>query len=132
MESKNGPTTVEEYISQFPDEVQQILGRIRALIRELAPQADERIAYQMPGYYLNGPLVYFAGFKHHIGIYPTGVELQPLEAELSSYKRSKGTVQFPLDKPIPYDLITKIVRYRVAENLKKGKSGREKLDTAAS
>ena len=132
MESKHHPTNVDEYISQFPDEVQQILRRIRDLIRELAPQAEERIAYQMPGYYLNGPLVYFAGFKRHIGIYPTGVELQPLEAELSSYKRSKGTVQFPLDRPIPYDLITKIVQYRVAENLKRSKSSREKLDNDAS
>jgi uncharacterized protein YdhG (YjbR/CyaY superfamily) len=126
MEAKSGVTTVDEYISQYPEDVQEILRRLRALIRESAPQAEERIGYQMPGYYLNGPLVYFAGFKRHIGFYPTAAELQPFEYELAGYKRSKGTIQFPLEKPIPYDLIARIVQYRVAENLTKSKSSSRK------
>ena len=120
MESKPNPNTVDEYISQFPEDVRQILQRIRSIVKESAPQAEERIGYQMPGYYLNGPLVYFAAFKHHVGFYPTAADLEPFEAELSAYKRSKGTIQFPLDKPIPYDIIARIVQYRVAQNQKKG------------
>lgn len=122
MESKEtAPSTVDAYISQFSEDVQQILRKLRELVRQEAPQAEERIAYQMPGYYLNGPLIYFAAFKQHVGLYPTSADLAPFEAELTPYKRSKGTVQFPLNKPIPYDLIARIVRYRVEENLGKGK-----------
>lgn len=116
------PATVDEYIAQFGGEVQEILQKLRALVKESAPQAEERFAYQMPGYYLNGPLVYFAAFKRHIGLYPTAADLTPFEAELAPYKRSKGTLQFPLDKPIPYDLIRRIVQFRIDENLKKGKA----------
>lgn len=132
MEAKNVPTTVDEYISQFPDDVQHILTKLRTIVKEAAPQAEERIAYQMPGYHLNGPLVYFAAFKNHIGLYPTSAALTPFEAELTPYKRSKGTIQFPLDKPMPYDLIARIVEYRVSENLEKGKSYSRKVDKTAA
>ncbi len=114
-------TTADEYIGQFGDDVQAVLRRLRSLVRELAPEAEERFAYRMPGYYLKGPLVYFAAFKNHIGLYPTSADLTPFEAELTPYKRSKGTIQFPLSKPIPYELIARIVQYRLAENLAKGK-----------
>ncbi len=122
MEGKEGqPTTVDEYISRFPDDVQQILIKIRATIRESAPGAEEKISYQIPGFHLNGILVWFAAHKHHIGFYPTGSGIEAFEGELSGYKRSRGAAQFPLDKPIPYELIGKIVRFRVAENLKNKK-----------
>ena len=113
------PNTVDEYIAQFPEDVQQLLAKIRALIKETAPEATERMAYGMPGYYLNGPLVYFAGFKHHIGFYPIPSGVEAFKQELSAYKSAKGSVQFPLDKPLPYDLIGRIVKYRLAENLEK-------------
>jgi uncharacterized protein YdhG (YjbR/CyaY superfamily) len=132
METGKGAQTVDDYIAQFSEEIQAILRRIRSVIQEQAPQAEERISYQMPGYYLNGPLAYFAAFKRHIGFYPTAADLAPFEAELLPYKRSKGTIQFPLDKPIPYDLIARIVRHRAAENLNKVKSGRSALDRGAA
>ena len=113
---KPQPTTVDEYIARFPEDVRDILTRIRATIREAAPEAEERIGYQMPAYYLNGPLIYFAAHKRHIGLYPTPAGTAAFEAELSAYKRAKGSVQFPLDRPIPYDLIGRIVRLRVAQN----------------
>ncbi len=111
------PATIDAYIAQFPPEVQDILNRIRAAIHEAAPDAVEGIGYQMPGFYLNGGLVYFAAHKNHIGFYPTGSELRGLDEDLSAYRSSKGTLQFPLDQPIPYNLIQKIVQVRAAENL---------------
>jgi uncharacterized protein YdhG (YjbR/CyaY superfamily) len=117
-ENKTAPTSVDEYIALFPADVQQVLSRIRAVIKQAASEAEEKIAYRMPGYYLNGPLVYFAGFKQHIGFYPTASNLEPFQNELAAYKRGKGSIQFPLNQPIPYELIEKIVRFRVAENLK--------------
>ncbi len=119
--NQSTPATVEEYIAEFPTDVQAILLKLRALVKEHAPQAEERISYRMPGYYLNGPLVYFAAFKRHIGLFPTAADLGPLEAELAGYKRSKGTIQLPLAQPMPYDLVVRIVQYRVAQNLEKGK-----------
>ncbi len=120
MEAKKEyPTTIDEYIAQFPEEVQAILTRIRAVIKESAPQAQEKISYRMPAFSLNGSLVWFGAFQKHIGFYPTGAGVESFKAELSGYKWSKGAIQFPLDQPIPYDLIRKIVKYRVAENLKK-------------
>ena len=116
---KDRPTRIDEYISQFPEDVQLILEEIRAVIKESAPQAVEKISYQMPGFYLNGYLVWFGVHKHHIGLYPTGSGIEAFKEELSAYKKAKGSVQFPLDKPIPYELISKIVKFRVAENLKK-------------
>ncbi len=111
--------TVDEYIAQFPPDVQATMNKMRAVIKEEAPEAEERIGYGMPGYYLNGPLVWFGGHAHHIGFYPTGAGIEAFKDELTAYNRSKGAVQFPLDRPIPYGLIRKIVRARVAENTAK-------------
>jgi uncharacterized protein YdhG (YjbR/CyaY superfamily) len=120
MEEKKGqPTTIDEYIAQFPEDVQQILVKIRAVIKESAPEAVEKISYQMPGFYLNGFLVSFAVWKHHIGFYPRSSGMEASIEELSAYKGTKGSVHFPLDKPMPYELMGKLVKIRVAENLKK-------------
>ncbi len=115
----NRPTTIDEYIAQFPQQIQLILQKVRASIREVAPTATERISYGMPGFYLNGMLVWFAGHKEYIGFYPTGEGIEVFKGELTPYKFSKGAVQFPLDKPIPYDLIRKITRYKAEANQKK-------------
>jgi uncharacterized protein YdhG (YjbR/CyaY superfamily) len=120
MEGKKGhPTTIDEYISQFPEDVQRILVKIRAEIKESAPEAVEKISYQMPAFYLNGSLVWFAVHQHHIGFYPRASGIEAFKEELSAYKWAKGSVQFPLGKPMPYELISEIVKFRVAENLKK-------------
>lgn len=116
---RKSAATVEEYIARYPADVQRILRRVRATIRKAAPQAEERISYQMPGYYLDGQLVWFGAHPHHIGLYPTGAGIASFKKELAGYKTSKGAVQFPLDQPIPYDLITRIVRQRVLQNKKK-------------
>ena len=109
---------VEKYILQFPEDVREILRRIRKLILTNAPGAEESISYGMPGYKLNKkPLVYFAGFKNHIGFYATPSGHSEFSKELSGYKQGKGSVQFPLGLPVPYDLIERIVKFRVAENL---------------
>jgi uncharacterized protein YdhG (YjbR/CyaY superfamily) len=115
------PTTVDGYIAQFPEELQGILQQIRAVIKGAAPNAQEKISYQMPGFYLNGMLVWFGAHQNHIGFYPTGMGIEAFKEELKGYKFSKGAVQFPLDQPIPYDLIRKIVIFRVEENKKKMK-----------
>ena len=108
---------VETYIAQFPDEVQKILEKIRKIILSEVPEAEERISYAMPGYYLNKkPLVYFAGYKNHIGFYATPTGHEKFEKELSKFKQGKGSVQFPLNQAIPYDLIKEIVKFR-KENL---------------
>jgi uncharacterized protein YdhG (YjbR/CyaY superfamily) len=110
---------IDEYIALFPKDIQVLLERIRATIREAAPEAQETISYQMPTFTLKGNLVHFAAFKHHIGFYPTPSGTEKFNKELSVYRTSKGTVQFPLDQPMPYDLISKIVKFRVSENLKR-------------
>ena len=115
------PIDVDAYIADFPEETQKILQQIRAIIREVAPEADELISYGMPAYKLKGPLVYFAAYKNHIGFYPTPSGVP----QLSIYKRAKGSAQFPLNKPMPLELITKIVQFRVEENLEKAKIGRQ-------
>lgn len=108
---------VEQYITQFPEDVQEILHNIRNLILEEASSATEKIGYGMPGYYLNGkPLVYFAAFKNHIGFYATPNGHEAFKKELSQYKEGKGSVQFPLKEEIPYELIREIVKFRI-ENL---------------
>lgn len=113
-------TEIEEYIQQFPESVQEILSKIRGLILTHAPDAEEKMAYGMPGYKLQGkPLVYFAAFKHHIGFYATPTGHEKFSAELSRYKQGKGSVQFPLDQPMPYKLIEEIVQFRVIENNQK-------------
>ncbi len=110
---------VDQYIAGFPKDVQVVLEKVRATIRKTAPQAEETIGYHMPAYVFHGNLVYFAGFKSHIGFYPIPSGIEKFRKELSVYKQGKGSVQFPLDRPIPYGLITKIVKYRMQENLKK-------------
>ena len=113
---------VETYILQFPDDVQEILRSIRKLIKDNAPEAEELFAYGMPAYKTNKkPLVYFAAYKNHIGFYATPSGHKEFENELSKYKQGKGSVQFPLDQPIPYKLIERILIFRVAENNEKTK-----------
>jgi len=114
-------TTIDEYIKTFPPNIQATLQKVREAIHRAAPQATEAIAYQMPTFKLNGNLVHFAAFKHHIGFYPTSSGIEAFKKELSPYEWSKGAVQFPLDKPIPLDLVEKVVIFRVKENLKKKK-----------
>lgn len=118
------PAGVDEYIATFPPEVQEILEKVRATIKGAAPGAVECIAYAMPAYKLNGPLVYFAGYKNHIGFYATPTGHEAFKKELSKYKEGKGSVQFPLDEPMPFKLIEKIVRFRVKENMAKGKKSK--------
>jgi uncharacterized protein YdhG (YjbR/CyaY superfamily) len=114
--------TVDEYIRSFPADIQTILKKVRETIKKNAPDAVESIAYGMPAYKLNGkPLVYFAGFKKHIGFYATPTGHAEFADELSTYKQGKGSVQFPLNKPIPYELIKRIVAFRVKENAAKAK-----------
>lgn len=116
------PETVEEYISGFPAATKTKLQQVRKAIKATAPEAEELISYGMPGYKLNGPLVYFAGYENHIGFYATPTGHAAFKKELSGYKMGKGSVQFPLDKPMPIELIKKIVVFRVKENMKKAKT----------
>jgi len=119
--------TIDEYIASFPENIQEILKEIRQAIREAAPDAEETISYQMPAFRLNGMLVYFAAFKNHIGFYPTSSGVAAFKDELSQYEVSKGAIRFPLGQPVPINLITKIAKYRVEENLdrKKGSSKKQ-------
>jgi uncharacterized protein YdhG (YjbR/CyaY superfamily) len=109
--------TIDEYIGAFPEDVQRILNELRQTIRKAAPDAEETINYQMPTFTLNGNLVHFAAFKNHIGFYPTPTGIEAFKQELSRYKGAKGSVQFPIDEPLPLPLIRRIVEYRVKENL---------------
>jgi uncharacterized protein YdhG (YjbR/CyaY superfamily) len=109
------PRDIDEYIAGYPEDVQEILQRIRRIIREAAPEAREAIKYRMPTFTLNGNLVHFAAFKKHIGFYPTPSGIEAFQDELSEFKSAKGSVQFPLDRAIPYELIARIVEYRVRE-----------------
>jgi uncharacterized protein YdhG (YjbR/CyaY superfamily) len=108
------PRNIDEYIAEFPPEVQAKLQRIRAAIKKAAPKAEEAIKYSMPTFVLNGNLVHFAGYKNHIGFYPAPRALQQFREELSKYEGSKGAVRFPLDKPVPIGLIQRMVKFRVA------------------
>jgi uncharacterized protein YdhG (YjbR/CyaY superfamily) len=116
------PASIDEYIAGFPPEIQEILQNIRKVIREAAPQAQEKISYQMPTFYLHGNLFHFAAFPKHIGFYPVPSGIERFKEELSVYKQGKGSVQFPLDQPIPYDLIRRVAEYRVVENMQKAQS----------
>jgi uncharacterized protein YdhG (YjbR/CyaY superfamily) len=117
MESKPPPiTTIDAYIAEFPAEVQMRLRELRAVVQAAAPDATEKISYGMPTFYLNGNLVHFGAFKHHIGFYPVPSGIAAFAAELAPYKQSKGAVQFPHEEPLPLDLITRIVRFRAEEN----------------
>ncbi len=116
------PKDIDEYIAGFPNDVQEILAKIRMTIRKAAPDADETIKYQMPTFTLNGNLVHFAAFKKHIGFYPAPRGIEPFKDELSVYEGEKSTVRFPLDKPIPFALISKIVKFRVKKNLERAEA----------
>jgi uncharacterized protein YdhG (YjbR/CyaY superfamily) len=117
---------IDEYIAAFPHDVQVTLNKIRATIREAAPNAAETINYGIPTFTLHGNLVHFAAFKKHIGFYPTRSGIEKFKAELAGYESAKGSVQFPLARPIPFDLIRKIVKFRVQENLEKAAAKRKK------
>ena len=110
-------STIDEYIGIFPYDVQRILKKMRRTIRDAAPESLEAISYQIPTFKLHGNLVHFAAFKKHIGFYPTSSGIDAFKKELSPYPGRKGSVQFPIDKPIPYDLVKKITLFRVKENL---------------
>jgi uncharacterized protein YdhG (YjbR/CyaY superfamily) len=112
---------IDDYISSFPAESQAILEKIRTTIKKVAPEAKEKINYGIPTFTLNGNLVHFAAFKNHIGFYPTPSGIEAFRKELSSYENAKGSVKFPIDEPIPFDLITEIVKFRVKENVAKAK-----------
>ena len=119
---------IETYIKQFPDNVQEILHNLRKLVKNNAPQAEELFSYGMPAYKTNKkPLVYFAAFKNHIGFYATPSGHSEFKNELSKYKQGKGSVQFPLNNPIPYKLIERIVQFRVTENNKKANAKTTKI-----
>jgi uncharacterized protein YdhG (YjbR/CyaY superfamily) len=114
--NKTAPKNIDEYIAGFPRDVQVILEKIRKTIREAAPRAEETISYQMPAFKMNGFLVYFAAYKNHIGFYPMPSGIEKFKKELSVYEGAKGSVKFPIDKPMPLGLISKIVKFRVKEN----------------
>ena len=120
------PQDIDEYIAGFPPKVQVILAKVRKTIAAAAPGAQEAIKYRMPTFVLNGNLVHFAGFKKHIGFYPVPSGIEKFKKELSVFESGKGSAQFPLDKPIPYDLISKIVKFRVRENLAKAQAAGKK------
>ena len=121
------PQNIDEYIAGFPEDVQKILQKIRMTIRKAAPASEESIKYQIPTFTLNGNLVHFAAYKNHIGFYPAPAGIDEFKDEVSIYRRGKGTLQFPLDKPIPFHLITKIVKFRVERNLAKaGAKGKKR------
>jgi len=113
------PGNIDEYIKGFPKEIQQLLEQVRQTIKKAAPLANEAISYGMPAFKLNGMLLWFAAHSKHIGFYPKASGIEKFKKELSIYKGAKGSVQFPLDKSLPLDLITKIVKFRVAENMSK-------------
>ena len=119
MQSKpSGFNSIDEYIATFPEDIQKILEELRQTIKASAPEASEKISYQMPTFFLKGNLVHFAAHPHHIGFYPTPSGIEAFQQELSVYKSSKGAVQFPIDQPLPLELIARIVKFRVGENLK--------------
>ena len=126
--NKAGYTSIDEYIATFPEDIQNILKELRAAIKATVPEAEEKISYQMPTFFLKGNLVHFAAFKNHIGLYPTPSGTEAFKQEISIYQGAKGSIRFPIDEPMPLDLIRRIVKFRVAENLKKAepKSGKKK------
>jgi uncharacterized protein YdhG (YjbR/CyaY superfamily) len=125
-QTKAGFGSIDEYIASFPEETQALLTALRATIRAAAPGAEEKISYQMPAFALHGNLVYFAAWKKHIGLYATPSGNAAFEAELSAYERSKGAVKFPIDQPLPLDLIGRIVQFKVAENLERAAKPRKR------
>jgi uncharacterized protein YdhG (YjbR/CyaY superfamily) len=122
----SGFKSIDEYIATFPQDIQAILQELRATIRAAAPDASEKISYQMPTFYLEGNLVHFAAYPKHIGFYPAPSGIEAFRDELSRYKGAKGSVQFPLGEPLPLDLIARIVAFRVQENLARAQTKRRK------
>lgn len=118
---RNVPADIDEYIAGFPSDVQKILQRIRKTIQKAAPGAEEAISYAIPTFKLNGNLVHFAGYKNHVSLYPAPRGAAEFKKELAQYEGGKGTVQFPLGQPVPYDLVTRIVKYRIKQNDEKKK-----------
>lgn len=118
--------TTDEYIEQFSPEMQELLTKVRNVIKEAVPEATEKISYQMPTFYLHENLVHFAAYKHHIGFYPTSSGVEAFKDELTSYKTSKGAIQFPLDQPLPYELISEIAKYRASESRAKAEAKKKK------
>lgn len=110
---------IDEYIASFPEETQKLLQQVRSTIQKAAPTAEEKISYAMPTFVLNGNLIHFAAYQHHIGLYPAPQGIEAFKEELSVYKGAKGSVQFPLNQPMPLDLIARITAYRVKQNLAK-------------
>jgi uncharacterized protein YdhG (YjbR/CyaY superfamily) len=117
----NGPRDIDEYIAGFPRDVQQILRKIRQTIRKAAPGAEETISYKMPAFSLNGSLVHFAAYAKHIGMYPAPTGVREFKKELSLYQAAKSTLRIPLDEPIPFAFISKLVKFRVKENRSKAR-----------
>jgi uncharacterized protein YdhG (YjbR/CyaY superfamily) len=116
---KAAVNNIDEYIATFPQDIQKLLNQMRATITKAAPKAEEAIKYAIPTFILNGNLVHFAAFKNHIGFYPAPAGIEAFKKEVAPYEAGKGSLQFPLDKPLPLSLVTKIVKYRVAQNLEK-------------
>ncbi|WP_341457194.1 GNAT family N-acetyltransferase [Oceanobacillus zhaokaii] len=126
MASKLTFETIDEYISQFPNDIQEKLNTLRAIIKDAAPAAQEKISYQMPTFALKGNLIHFAAYKHHIGLYPGASGVAAFEKELAGYKTSKGTVQIPIEEQLPSELIGKIVKFKVDENMNKAEARRKR------
>lgn len=122
-----GFRSTDEYIATFPEDVQAQLQVIRATIRAAAPDAEERISYAMPAFALKGNLVYFAALKNHIGLYPMPSAIEAFQSELSPYISTKGALRFPISQPLPMDLISRIVKFRVAENLARAEAKAQKI-----
>lgn len=120
MEKGSKSGSIDEYMEGFPPETRRVLKEVRALIREVAPEAKEKIRYSIPTFHLNGNLVHFAGYANHVGFYPTPSGIEAFREELEPYRTSKGAVQFPLGQPIPRDLIRRIVAFRVQEDARRG------------
>lgn len=127
-----GPQEVDAYVAHFPEDVQAMLTQVRATIREAAPEATEAMKYGLPTFVLHGNLVHFGAFQHHIGFYPAPSGLEEFKAELSTYPGSKGSVQFPFGQPIPFDLIRRIVLFRMQANLEKAAAKSKKRNKRRS
>jgi uncharacterized protein YdhG (YjbR/CyaY superfamily) len=126
MNGRSAPGTIDEYIAAFSPEVQSILKKIRLTIRKAAPQAEEKISYKMPAFTLDGDLIYFAAFKKHIGVFPPVRGDEKLSKEIARYRGDKGNLKFPFDEPIPYELIKRVVKFRIKEQAERARSRRTK------
>jgi len=129
MKETKPPKSVDEYISLFPTEIQSKLAKLRSVIKKAAPVAEEKLSYGMPAYTHKGMLLYFAAHTNHIGLYPYPSAMETFRKEITQYRTSKGTIQFPYDEPIPYGLVSDIVKFRLQENIKKDELKRRKKKT---